>query len=63
MSDAKDKKDDDLQEVARRLAEWLASVEGAQAMAKAAEYTRRRAAEISQAARFDAKLLQKRVTF
>lgn len=58
-----EKNDIKLEEVAQRLAQRLVSNEGAQAIEKAAEQTRLRAAKTSQAARLDTKLLQKRVTF
>jgi hypothetical protein len=63
MADAKTERDQEIRDIARKLAERLASDDGARAIAKAAEATRLRAAETSEAARLDPKLLQKRVTF
>lgn len=63
MSDSRNKPDEQLRDVARKLAERLASDEGSSAIARAAEATRLRAAKTAEAARLDPRVLQKRVTF
>lgn len=55
--------DEQVRDVARKLAERLATPESSRVIADAANATRRRAAQTSEAARLDPKLLQKRVTF
>ncbi len=63
MLDTTADKASELEEIAHKLAKRLGSAAGVQAMAKAVEETRQRAAKTSKDARLDPELLRKRVTF